>query len=58
MTDLQGLLLLQQLEVRKQCKQPVSVVHQGLPDVKRWPAAPTLEVLAIGRLQEAPFEAT
>ena len=56
--DLQALLLLQQLEVRKQREQPVSVVHQGLPAVKCRPATPALEVLAVGRLQEAPLEAT
>ena len=58
MTDLQVLLLLQQLEVREQREQPVSVVHQGLPDVKRRPAAQALQVLAVGRLQKAPFGAT
>ena len=34
MTDLQVLLLLQQLEVREQREQPVSMVHQGLLGVK------------------------
>ena len=57
-TDLQVLLLLQQLEVRKQRKQPVCVVHQGLPGVKGWPASQALQVATVGRLQEAPFEAT
>ena len=36
----------------------MSVVHQGLPGVKRRPAAQALQVLADSRLQEAPLEAT
>ena len=58
MTDLHVLLLLQQLEVRKERKQPVSTVHQGLPDVERRPATSPFQVLAVGRLQEALLVAT